>query len=99
MFIVLYRWRLRPGFESQFQEAWSEVTLYYRDNFGSSGSRLHRGSDGLFYAYAIWASADDREQAFVTGEAETEHHRERMNDAIEERYPEVVLKPIADHII
>lgn len=99
MFIALYRWRLKPGCEKQFEEAWSAITPYYRDSFGSSGSRLHRGSDGLFYAYAIWAWADAREQAFVTGGAETAHHRERMNDAIEERYPEVVLEPIADHII
>ncbi|HMO79374.1 MAG TPA: hypothetical protein PKD24_01150 [Pyrinomonadaceae bacterium] len=53
MFIALYRWRLKPGCEKQFEKAWSAITLYYRDNFEWSGSRLHRGSDDLFYANAI----------------------------------------------
>jgi hypothetical protein len=52
MFIVLYRWQVKPEKEEQFIEAWSEIIVFYRESFASLGSRLHRGGDGLFYAYA-----------------------------------------------
>lgn len=99
MFIALYRWRIKPGFEEQFRAAWSAVTLHYRDNYGSSGSRLHRGSDGLFYGYAVWPSDEARQHAFAAEDKTVILQRDLMNAAIEERYSEIVLEPIADHII
>lgn len=51
-FTVLYRWKLREGFETKFVEAWTEVTEYHLANSGSYGSRLHKGDDGTWYAYA-----------------------------------------------
>ena len=47
MFIVLYRWRIKPNYEKQFVESWSEITEYFVKNFGAPGSRLHRGDDGI----------------------------------------------------
>jgi len=64
MFIVLYRWRIKPNYEKQFVESWSEITEYFVKNFGALGSRLHRGDDGIWYAYAQWLSAQQRKQAF-----------------------------------
>ena len=46
MFIALYRWKLKPGKEEQFREAWSQVTIAIREQSGSLGSRLHRSEDG-----------------------------------------------------
>ncbi|MFN0277626.1 MAG: antibiotic biosynthesis monooxygenase [Pyrinomonadaceae bacterium] len=97
MLIALYRWKIKSGHEQQFIEAWSEITLYYRENHGSFGSRLHRGSDGLFYGYAKWPSAEQRAKAFITGE---EHPaRPAMVEAIEESFPEVLLEVAADLLI
>jgi hypothetical protein len=96
MFIVLYRWKIKPGRESQFISAWSEVTAYYLENLDSLGSRLHRGSDGLFYAYAQWKSAEDRERAFAG--ADTADAFERMTDAVAERFEPVILEKIADYL-
>ncbi len=97
MFVVLYRWRIKPSFERQFIESWSEITAYYRENFDSSGSRLHRGSDGLFYGYAQWKSADSREKAFQ-GKPNSESVG-KMREAIEESFPEVQLEIISDYLI
>ena len=95
--IALYRWKVRRGFEQQFIDNWSVITLYYREVHGSSGSRLHRGSDGLFYGYAKWPSAELRAKAFKTGE---EHPaRPALTEAIEESYPEVLLELAADLLI
>jgi heme-degrading monooxygenase HmoA len=97
MFIVLYRWRIKPGKEEQFIEAWSEITALYREKFGSMGSRLHRGDDRLFYAYAQWRSDADRREAFKN--APKSESGEKMRDAIEEGFPEIRLEILSDFLI
>ena len=97
MFIVLYRWRIKPEKEEQFIEGWSEVTDYFRENWDSLGSRLHRGNDGLFYAYAQWKSSTDRENAFenaieLAGSA-------KMSEAIEERFEPIILENLSDYLV
>ena len=49
-FAVLYRWRVHQGAEAQFVEAWSLLSELLRSQRGSLGSRLHKGSDGLWYS-------------------------------------------------
>lgn len=97
MFIVLYRWRIKPEKEAQFIKSWSEVTDYFRENFDSLGSRLHRGNDGLFYAYAQWKSAEDREYAFENA-AELEGSA-KMSEAIEERLDPIILEKLSDYLV
>jgi hypothetical protein len=96
-YAVIYRWRIHPEKEDQFIQAWSSVTLFYRQNHGALGSRLHRGPDGIWYAYAQWPDAETRSRAFAqAGEPEERAH---LEDAIAERFPELVLSPVADFLI
>ncbi len=95
MFIVLYRWRTKIGMEDQLIESWSEVTKFIVENYDSLGSRLHRGDDGVWYAYAQWKSAEQRENAFA-GMPELEA-RKKMQAAIEESFPEIILTNVSDH--
>ncbi len=97
MFIVLYRWKIKPEKEAQFIEAWSEVTDYFLKNWNSLGSRLHRGNDGIFYAYAQWKTAVDRENAFEN--AVKLVASERMKEAIEERFEPIILEELSDYLI
>ena len=97
-FAVLYRWRLRPGSEEAFVAAWSRVSERLRDERGSLGSRLHRGSDGVWYSYAQWPSAEARERAFAAGPVDPEASA-RMRDAIAETLPEIVLDPVSDYLV
>lgn len=97
MFIVLYRWRIKLGKETQFIEGWSEVTDYFRQNWDSLGSRLHRGNDGLFYGYAQWKSEADRENAFENA-IELEGSA-KMSEAIEERFEPIILEKLSDYLI
>lgn len=92
-FAVIYRWRLAPGKEGQFVDAWSRVTDFYVRHHGGLGSRLHRGDDGLWYAYAQWPDAATRERAFAREELADAH--EAMRDAVAERLPPILLDPIA----
>lgn len=97
MFTILYRWRIKPEKERQFIESWSEVTAYYRENFDSLGSRLHRGEDGIFYSYAQWHSPEQRDKAFA--EVPKLPAREKMSEAVEESLPEIQMEIIADYLI
>ena len=95
--VVLYRWRLRPGSEVSFTEAWSHITESLRSQSGSLGSRLHRGSDGLWYGYAQWPDDAARQRAFalpLDPDASAQ-----MRDAIAESFPEVLLAPISDFLV
>jgi len=95
MFTVLYRWRVNAEKETQFIAAWSEITAFYREHCGSLGSRLHRGDDGVFYAYAQWHSVEDRDRAFES--SPKSEAGATMRAAIEESFPEVRLEMLADY--
>ena len=97
MFIILYRWRIKPQLEQQFIDSWTEVTKFYREIFGSLGSRLHRGNDGLFYGYAQWQSAEQREKAFQN--MPELPAGAKMREAIDESFPEIQLEVISDFLI
>ncbi|OHX34856.1 antibiotic biosynthesis monooxygenase family protein [Methylomonas sp. LWB] len=54
MFVAVYRWRVKPGYEAKFREGWLKVTDAVYQMYGSLGSRLHRDADGSWVAYAQW---------------------------------------------
>ncbi len=98
MIAILYSWRIKPEKESQFIESWSQVTEFLRKKQGSRGSRLHRGNNGLFYGYAQWKSAEERQNAFQNS-VEISDAIEKMRDSIAESFPEIRLEPIADFLV
>lgn len=79
MLVYFFQWRLRPGLESQFQDAWAEVT---RDLLaqGSHGSALFDGPDGTVCALARWPDRATRQAAT----ARDDDARRRMHEAIAE---------------
>ncbi len=96
MFVVLYRWRVNPELEDQFIESWSAITDYFVQHFDSLGSRLHRGDDGIWYAYAQWNTAEQRENAFLN--AEIQASRVKMREAVAETLAETILDVQADFL-
>lgn len=96
-FVVLYRWRLHPGSEAAFIHGWSRLTALPRQR-GSLGSRLHRGADGLWYGYAQWPSDQVRQSAFALGPLD-DAASAQIKSAIAERFPEIVLQPVADYLV
>ena len=54
MFAVIYRWRVIPGLETQFEQGWARGTQRIAAEFGGWGSRLHRAADNVYVAYAQW---------------------------------------------
>ncbi len=99
MFVVLYRWRIKEGMERQFVETWSERTAYLLEKYGSLGSRLHRGNDGICYSYAQWKSEVQRKRAFKAELSNTSETRRKFQEAVDEEFPEVELEVISDYLI
>jgi hypothetical protein len=66
MFAVVYRWKLIPGREAEFEEGWKAGTAAIAREFGGWGSRLHRGEDGWVWAYAQWPDRATWEKAMET---------------------------------
>ena len=62
-FVVLYRWKIAPAAEAAFVSGWTKTTERMHRDHVSLGSRLHRGDDGLWYAYAQWPSEEHRRRA------------------------------------
>lgn len=54
MYVAVYAWRVKPGHEARFREAWRRGTQAITRLYGSFGSRLHLASDGRFIGYAEW---------------------------------------------
>jgi hypothetical protein len=97
-FTVLYRWRLHDGQEQSFVDAWSRLTKLLKSQREALGSRLHRGSDGIWYAYAQWPTAQARELAFAAGSVDPQASAS-MRSAIAEALPEVILEVVEDHLV
>lgn len=96
-FCAIYRWRLHPGSEEAFVQAWSRVTQLLRAERGSLGSRLHRGPDDVWYSYTQWPSAEAKAEGLARPSVDPEAWQ-RLRDAIAESLPEIVLEPVSDHL-
>lgn len=87
--VYLYRWKMKPGCEERFREGWRRITREALEKHGSLGSRLHRGADQEWFAYAVWPdiAARDRFAAVGAGDGEAV---EMMRESVEHRYDAVV---------
>jgi heme-degrading monooxygenase HmoA len=64
MYVAVYAWRVKPGKEDQFREAWRRGTRAITRIYGSFGSRLHQAEDGRFIGYAEWPDEETWRKAF-----------------------------------
>ena len=69
MFVAVYWWRVHPGKEAQFEQAWHRGTELITRIYGSYGSRLHRERDGRFVGYAMWPDEARWQAAMAVGMA------------------------------
>ena len=97
-FAVLYRWRLKPGKEDSFVEAWAKMTELIKQQCGGLGSRLHQVEDGTWAAYAQWP---DRETwaAMQKMDPIDKMASAQMREAIEESFEPVLMTPEQDFLI
>ncbi|MBP9153167.1 MAG: antibiotic biosynthesis monooxygenase [Flavobacteriales bacterium] len=58
MFAVIYQFKVKENRESEFINAWKQLTQLIYEYEGSLGSRLHKQSDGMYLAYAQWPAKE-----------------------------------------
>lgn len=68
MYCVLIEFNPLPDREQEFVHAWTELTRYIYQNYGSMGSRLHLSEDGKYIAYAQWPSKEVYDNVSATKE-------------------------------
>lgn len=61
MYIVIYRFLVKPNQDQVFIESWKGLTALIYKYEGSLGSRLHKEKQNYYIAYAQWPSKDDFE--------------------------------------
>lgn len=68
MFVAAYWWKVHPGKEEQFREAWRRGTALIRAQYGSYGSRLHwedtGEGQGRFVGIAEWPDRESWQRAY-----------------------------------
>lgn len=97
-FCMIYRARVHPDKEAKYIAAWSRLTSRIRSERGGLGSRLHKGDDGLWYAYAQWPSEQARAEAFAQPSVDPAAQAD-MADCILESFPEIRLEPVEDQLV
>lgn len=85
MFAVIYRWRVIPGLEAQFEEGWAAGTAAIAKEFGGLGSRLHKAGEGLYIAYAQWPDKATLDKAMET-------RMRHSDDEARRKYRESILE-------
>tara|TARA_R110001606_G_scaffold307635_1_gene454612 strand:+ start:1323 stop:2156 length:834 start_codon:yes stop_codon:yes gene_type:complete len=88
---ILYRWRLKPGRETEFRAAWAEGTRLIHQRCHSYGARLHEGENGEIWSYALWPSEAMRQACFADHDWFSRDCFKTMQACIEERYDEIRL--------
>ena len=83
MFIVIYSFKTKKGQEQEFETAWRELTLLFRDYAGSLGSRLHLESGQNYIAYAQWPDKETWKTAKGKLPDEATKTRKTMRNAID----------------
>lgn len=95
---VLYRWKLKPGREAEFREAWTEGTKRIHKRCGSHGAILHEGEDGTVWSYASWPNEETRQQCFAEHDWFAQDCFKTMQDCIAERFDEILLTATSDEL-
>ncbi|MHA6287745.1 GNAT family N-acetyltransferase [Maricaulis sp. CAU 1757] len=95
---VLYRWKLKPGREQEFSDAWEEGTRQIHLACKSYGAALHEGETGLFWSYAMWPDEETRKSCFADNDWFSLDCFQTMQDCVVERFEEIPLHVRKDEL-
>jgi heme-degrading monooxygenase HmoA len=63
MFAVVYQFEVKKNMNSEFINAWKQLTQLIYEHEGSLGSRLHKQNDDIYLAYAQWPDKETWENS------------------------------------
>lgn len=96
MFAVIYKFKVKEGFEEKFQSSWEKMTYEFRDTHGALGSCLHKTLDNIFIAYARWPNKKAwQEEKTIINKPALAH----MRECVEESFPAIPLDVVSDLLV
>ena len=82
MFVAIYEFEIKEGFEEKFKSSWLKVTQGIYSECASLGSRLHTtDKPNILIAYAQWPNKDTWCNSEIQGDV-IKAEREKMRDCI-----------------
>lgn len=96
MMAFIYRMRLKPGRELEYDAAWREGTLIASEQFGSGGSHLFKLDNEVRVAIALWPDQESRDRYFAWRRENPTPASHILADAMDEFLGEEVLTSIDD---
>lgn len=83
MFIAVYEFKIKDGTESEFRDAWLEVTKAIYRHCGSFGSRLHiSDKPNVLVGYAQWPNREQWEKDKELSDTLYQVSRQKMRDCL-----------------
>ncbi len=107
-FAVIYRGYLKPGRESDYQNAWQCVAQYFIKCRGAIGSCLHRTSDGMWIAYSRWPDQKTRDASWPGKDAPSKELPQKVREAVmiiqdcldpDRKLPEICMEVVNDFLL
>ena len=86
MFAVIYRFKLQPHQETDYQHYWHTLATYFIKERGAIGSCLHKGEDGLWVAYSRWPDKATRDASWSDNAVFNEALPQNIRDIIGKMY-------------
>ena len=83
MYIVLYKFQIKPELRHDFIKGWKGLTELIYKHEGSLGSRLHQSCEHHYIAYAQWPSKTIFENSGNKLPVEASKYRDIMKNACE----------------
>lgn len=108
MFAVIYQGYIKPGRETEYQEAWNKVARYFIEQRGAIGSCLHRTSDGLWVAYSRWPDKKTRDNSWPGDNAPSDELPPEIRNAVliikdcldpDRKIPDLCMEVLDDQLL
>lgn len=108
MFAVIYQGYLKPGRETEYQQAWNKVAGYFIEKRGAIGSCLHKTADGLWVAYSRWPDKETRDKSWPGDNAPSEELPLEIRNAVltikdcldsDRKIPDICMQVVEDLLL
>ena len=108
MIAVIYRFKLQPHQEKDYEQYWRTVANYFVEKRGAIGSCLHKGEDGLWVVYSRWPDQATRDASWPGDDAPDDELPQNIRETIRamqqfkeentalEKFDEICLEVVDD---
>lgn len=100
---ILYRFILKHGMESQFQDHWQKLQNFYINEKDALGSTLYKTQENLWIAYSRWPDKATRDAAWPGHNdpdtklpEEIQQTIKDLKECVEVEFPETIMQMVQE---